>query len=210
MKKLLTLVLMLVATPVLAQHPAHPDVVSAVKDSLVAEHKDLAGCGAFEITKRVAWQLRAEGVGLLSKPAGSNCQGYSIDFVTYMDGSGVDILSDAGGANIPTWDAREPVGALLGRWEAPINPGGVDPTPAPLPTDEALTRIIRIEETANTILAQLAAHENLEAIERQKAEEFRQSVKSKWESIGKPLVTFIGKYVLPGALAFLGGRAVSN
>ena len=118
---LLVCSLFLNAAPALAQHTAHPDVVAAVKASLQAASIDLSGpCGAFQITKRVVWLLRSEGTGLLSKPGGNNCEGYSVDFVTYFDGSGVDILGDAGNANVPVWEEAEPVGALAGRWRASI------------------------------------------------------------------------------------------
>ena len=219
MKKTL-LVALLFATPVYAQHPAHPEVVSAVKDSLVAAHTDLSGCGAFEITKRVAWQLRGEGVGLLSKPTGNNCQGFSIDFVTYLDGSGVDILGDAGGANIPSWEAREPAGALLGRWEAPINPGDVEPTPnptpnptptpVPTPPTELLQRVTTIEQVVADIRQQNLEHETAEAIERQKAQKFRDAVESSWERIGKPILSFVGKYVAPVAIAWIAAKNTGN
>src|SRR5688572_15243198 len=48
--------------------------VAAVKERLRADGVDLIGpCGAFAITKRVAWGLRATGAGLLSKPYGNQC-----------------------------------------------------------------------------------------------------------------------------------------
>ena len=110
---------------------AQSSVVADVKAALVARGVPLSGpCGAFQIVKRVAWQLRGSGVGLLSKPAGNNCDGYSVDFLTYPDGSGYDILGDAGGANVPGWDLAEPPGALTGRWRAPFDPGDtVTPPP---------------------------------------------------------------------------------
>jgi hypothetical protein len=136
-----------------AQHPAHPDVVAQVKAQLQAQGVDLSGpCGAWQITKGVAWALQAEGVGLLSKPSGNNCDGYSVDYVTYQDGSGVDILGDAGTTNAPGWDVNEPPGALLGRWRAPIAPGGTPPPPVvvvpPAPPGydlDAIQRQMRIE-----------------------------------------------------------------
>jgi hypothetical protein len=110
---------------------AQVEVVSAVKNDLVARGVSLVGpCGAFEITKRVAWVLKAQGIGLLSKPQGNNCQGYSVDFLTRQDGSGLDILGDGGGDNTPTWHDSEPPGALSGRWREPFDPGD---TPAPPP-----------------------------------------------------------------------------
>src|SRR5437773_305690 len=70
--------LLLVAAPAFAQ--SHDDVVAAVKAELEARHVDLSGpCGAFAITKRVAWRLRNDGAGLLPKSGGTNCEGYSTD-----------------------------------------------------------------------------------------------------------------------------------
>src|SRR5258706_3387516 len=109
-RSLIVAVLVLLASVASAQN--HTDVVTAVKAELQAHGQDLAGpCGAFQITKRVAWRLRSEGAGLLSKPSGNNCDGYAVDYVTYPDGSGVDILGDAGGANSPGWDQGEAAGA---------------------------------------------------------------------------------------------------
>lgn len=119
---------------------AQVELVSAVKADLVARGVNLAGpCGAFEITKRVAWALRAQGVGLLDKSAGNNCQGYSVDYLVFPDSSGRDILGDGGGDNVPEWDAEpnEPAGTFAGRWRAPIDPTdgpiiGI-PVPPPVP-----------------------------------------------------------------------------
>lgn len=117
---------------------AQVELVSAVKNDLVAQGVNLAGpCGAFEITKRVAWALRAQGVGLLDKSAGNNCHGYAVDYVVFPDGSGRDILGDGGGDNVPEWDAEpnEPPGTFAGRWRAPIDPaeGPITGTPVPPP-----------------------------------------------------------------------------
>lgn len=98
--------------------------VSQIKDWLQTLGKDLSGpCGAFLITSWVAWGLRAQGVGLLSKPSGNNCRGFATDYLVFRNGDGVDILSDGGGTNGPQWDfksrefANEP-----DRWRAPVQP----------------------------------------------------------------------------------------
>lgn len=110
----------------------HKDVVEREKAKLVAAGADLSGpCGAFSITKAVAWALRGEGAGLLDKPSGNNCQGYSVDIVAYKDGSIFDILGDGGGANEPQWNASDAVDPA--RWRPAIDPGG-DPEPDPGPT----------------------------------------------------------------------------
>lgn len=114
-------------------------IVESVKARLLASGHDLSGpCGAFNITKHVAWELRATGAGLLSKPAGNNCDGYAVDIIAYSDGRIRDILGDGGGANNPQWpeDGLEVVSA--DRYRPAIDPGDVSvplptPTPTPLP-----------------------------------------------------------------------------
>jgi hypothetical protein len=138
MRRMFFVLFLFSATPTFAQ--SHPDVVAQVKASLVARGIDLSGeCGAFQITKRVAWQLRGEGAGLLDKPSGSNCQGFSTDIVAYPGGRIFDILIDGGGANGPAWNASDPVDPS--RYRPAFDPGDAPgpgpvpvPTPAPVPT----------------------------------------------------------------------------
>jgi hypothetical protein len=64
--------------------------------------------GAFEVTKRVAWALRGEGVGLLIKNAGENIvpwHGYvfAAGRVCYPDGHIFKVLSDIPATNGPMW-----------------------------------------------------------------------------------------------------------
>ena len=65
---------------------------------------------AFEVTKRVAWALRGEGVGLLIKTTGENIvpwKGYifAAGRIAYPDGHIIKVISDVGpgGANGPIW-----------------------------------------------------------------------------------------------------------
>jgi hypothetical protein len=97
----------------------HTDVVEHVKADLVARGVPLTGaCGAFAITKRVAWQLRLEGAGLLKKPAGNNCDGFADGIIAFQTGIHYDILFDAGGENRPQWSSA---GAFdLARWAPPL------------------------------------------------------------------------------------------
>lgn len=122
----------------------HTDLVAEVKKDLITRGVDLKGdCGAFEITKRVAWRLRAGGYGLLSKPGGANCQGYAVGIILSPIGEVIDMLGDAGGQNGPRWDET---GELRPReqWRAPVDPGddmpaeqpGQEPPPAPPPAPE--------------------------------------------------------------------------
>ncbi len=175
-----TLLLLLSASAASAQ----VDLVTSVKAQLVAQGVNLAGpCGAFEITKRVAWALRAQGVGLLDKPAGNNCQGYSVDYVVFPDGSGRDILGDGGGDNVPEWDAEpnEPPGSFTGRWRAPFDPadGPITGTPVPPPVPPVIVlppgespRLAVIEQAVAEIrqqqlLNQIALQAKLEGLRLQ-------------------------------------------
>lgn len=109
------------------------DLVQQTKDALLARGEDLSGpCGAFKITKRVAWALRSQGYCLLSKPSGNNCEGYSVDYVVHVSGQGYDILGDAGGANTPGWNPGDTF--TSDRLAPPIDPGDTAaPVPVPLP-----------------------------------------------------------------------------
>lgn len=97
--------------------------VRAIKAQLEAEGVDLSGPqGAFQITKRVAWGLRAFGVGLVHKPNGNQWDGYSVDYVCFRSGDGVDILGDAGGRNDGQWVFKPNEFAGTDRWRAPVAP----------------------------------------------------------------------------------------
>lgn len=198
---LLALVCLSVATAASAQ----VEIVSAVKNDLVARHVSLNGpCGAFEITKRVAWALRSQGYGLLSKPGGNNCQGYSVDYLTLADGSGYDILGDGGGENIPQFGQSEAPGSLLGRWVVPF-----DPMDAPIIVVPPVV-VVPMPDLQAQILIALQAHEAAEAIERQEAKEFRAAVKSNWEAFGRPVLKFVGTYVAPALTTWLIARRVGK
>lgn len=111
----------------------HTDVVAAVKNDLTARGINLNGpCGAFEITRRVAWRLRGESAGVLHKPTGNNCQGFAVDIIVFPDGTHFDILINAETENKPAWQlvkvagTEEPLKVDPGRWRAPTDP---DPVP---------------------------------------------------------------------------------
>lgn len=103
----------------------HSELVRRVKADLERRHVNLSGaCGAFEITKRVAWALKGEGFGLLAKPGGNQCQGYATDIVSEQGtGVNVDILGDGGGANTPGWGPYPPDPDVIGRWRPAVDPG---------------------------------------------------------------------------------------
>lgn len=99
------------------------EYVGQVKARLQAAGVPLSGaCGAFNITKQVAWDLQHLGYGLVSKPSGNNCEGYSTDYLCLQNGDGVDILGDAGGANTPQWGEKPGEFAGQDRWRKPVQP----------------------------------------------------------------------------------------
>jgi hypothetical protein len=122
------------------------DVVAKVKNDLAARGMDFTGpCGAFSITRRVAWALREEGAGLLQKTSGNNCEGCAVDVVFYRDGTWVDCLVNSETENRPAWqvgqDKLDP-----GRWIAPTQmdpdvPPNPAPAPAPVPDGGVLDKL---------------------------------------------------------------------
>src|SRR6201988_1390260 len=85
----------------------------------------------------VAWQHRAEGWGLLSKPAGNNCPAPSgvlvaCDILVHRpSGLHFDVLGDAEGAARPSWGNAGPID--MSRFMAPVEPAGAGPSPDPDP-----------------------------------------------------------------------------
>lgn len=76
----------------------HLDIVRAVYDALVARRWDFHEPeGKFEVPKRVAWELRGQGYGLVKKTVGNQAFGYSTDLVMAPDGKGYDVISVAAG-----------------------------------------------------------------------------------------------------------------
>lgn len=136
--------ILLLSTSLHAQTTNHADVVAFQKALLLAQGTDVSGpCGAFAITKRVAWALRDEGAGLLSKPTGNNCEGFATDIVAYRSGQIVDVLGDGGGQNAPQWGCCDTVDPL--RYRVAIDPGDVfvPPTPDPPPPTVDLEPLIQ-------------------------------------------------------------------
>jgi len=127
------------------------ELVASVKADLVARGVNLTGpCGAFEITKRVAWALRDEGFGLVAKNPGQNgCDAngerYAIDALMLRNGQTFDLLVNSGGeerngvpvpgtGNGPAW--QETGAAAQSSWRAPFpveTPVVLPDPPHPLP-----------------------------------------------------------------------------
>lgn len=158
-------------------------IVQNVATELARRGVNLSGpCGAFEITKRVAWLLRGEGWGLIRKPEGNNCDGYSVDCLIHLDRTVVDALIDAGGANTPAWNLKAELGDSAS-WRAPFDPGDMPaPAPAPVPPApvppapsdplaDAIARFLPVADAlitgADAIVAALASVDaRLERLER--------------------------------------------
>lgn len=82
-------------------HDSQFAVVQAVIADLLAHGEDLSGpCGSFKVTNEVVQWLRPSqpDVGIINKPSGTNCGGYSIDALMYLDGAVYDLLIDADNA----------------------------------------------------------------------------------------------------------------
>ncbi len=150
MKRMSALValLSLFAVPVGAQEGVdHTAVVAAVKADLVAKGVDLSSpndtkpCNVFQITRRVAWILRGEGIGFVKK-GGNNCEGHSVDALMYRDGTVIDTLIGSGQANTPAWNN---VGTRpITDWDAPTDPGDTPPPPPP-PTVDLAPLLARLD-----------------------------------------------------------------
>jgi hypothetical protein len=121
----------------------HTDVVARIKADLEGRGVNLTGPdGAFEITKRVAWELRGEGAGLLDKPGGNNSHGFATDIICYPSGQIYDILVSGGDVNGPSWQDAGAVDASRYRAPVPVDPPAVPPPSTPtLSLDELVAKI---------------------------------------------------------------------
>lgn len=130
--RLVLLVVCLLSAPLRAQDQTA--LVAQVKTDVLGRGVDLSGpCGAFAITERVAYRLRADGAGTLHKPTGNHCRERATDIIAYPTGTVVDILIDGGGTNEPAWH-RLPEPADPSRWRPVLeNPDGGAPPPPPPP-----------------------------------------------------------------------------
>lgn len=221
MKRLLACVLfVLVSAPVVAQdHPSRVDVVAQAKADLLASGQDLSGsCGAFAIVRLAAWRMRSEGAGLLDKPSGNNCAGYSVDIIAYADGQIYDVLIASGEQNTPSWQYA---GSGMGsRYHAAIEPPGQPPAPTPVPTPAPVPAPIpsidlsgvyaqfailnqKLDELARASGDAHAAIEQNVTDGRKENQTFFETVKAQWKAIvGKAAV-----YAGPIIAAIFAGRA---
>jgi hypothetical protein len=148
------------------------ELVDRIKRTLESRGVDLRGAdGAFQITKRVAWELRGEGAGLLSKPGGNNSAGFAVDVIAYPNGHIFDILVGSGDVNGPAWQDAGEVDAS--RYRAPFDPGDdvppvqppiVEPPPPPAPDPQLLERLTA--SLANVAIAVELLTTRLEEIQK--------------------------------------------
>jgi len=181
MKALACVLLVLLLAPSAAHAQNHQDLVALVKAELVAHGVDLSGpCGAFQVTKRVAWRLRGEGYGLLGgkTPGQNGCaehgDKFAVDWLLKADGNGVDILVDAGGQNTPIWG---PDTANAAFYRPAFDPGDGPPTPPdpPSPPDlqpiyaaleDLVNRLDLLEQRLRDADARLSSRIDTEVTER--------------------------------------------
>ncbi len=211
------LLALLIAAPVFAQ----TDVVAHVKADLVARGVSLSGtCGAFEVTKRVAWTLRASGWGLIAKPSGENCQGYAGDKLVSSTGRFVDLLIDQGGANTPAWQERAASADELAARVDPMDPGD---TPAPAPGPPPIVApppsvpppvvpapiVVDYTATLQQILAAeqllLQTQQQLLSVEKDTNTHVTTMDKTIGQTLGS-IGTFVGKYIAPAVAAWIAAK----
>lgn len=146
----------------------HTADVAAVKADLESRGVNLLGaCGAFEITSRVAWLLRAEGWGLIFKNPGQNgCsyptrERYAVDAIMLPGGQVVDMLINSETENTPAWQLKDITDRSL--WRQPFErdagvpvptPGPVPPPPGPNPTLES--RVAALEAQLTTLVGKMS------------------------------------------------------
>lgn len=206
MKRILlsTLICLLVANAAFAQ----ASLVAQVKDALILQGQTFTtNCDAFEITRRVAWLLRAEGAQLVGKTDAQNgcvfgTRKYSHDVIAFPTGWR-DILHSAGppaNVNEPAWDltGTSPDAPLY----APFESGGVVVPPVVPP----VVVVPPVPDLQALILAELRMHEAAEAVERAKAEGFRQAVGHEYQKF----FVFVAKYILPAVGAIFVGKGIAK
>jgi hypothetical protein len=157
------------ATSAAAQTPDHTEVVRAAKAAAIAAGIDVdaSECARFEVTKRAAALLIAEGAGLLEKTSGNRCEDRAVDIVAFPSGRIFDVLG-AGeeGPNTPHWMELTPVSPE--RWRAPFDVVAPAPAPAPEPpatVEDHDAALHRIEAQLEALRADLAALKTAETEE---------------------------------------------
>jgi hypothetical protein len=122
--------------------------VEAVAKYRAAYPTPLSADQKVDLLRHIASELHA---GLLRKPDGTNCGGYSCDVICFSDVTLFDVLQDSDGAAIPAWNpTTNPRGY---RCEMAASAG--QPSPLPTQTLPAGTSIPALD--LSPILARLEA-----------------------------------------------------
>lgn len=117
---------------------------------------------AFQITKHVAYALRAHGVGLVKAKPGSdnNVEGFTNDIVALPSGAHWDVLIGGDGDAFASWSLVEEKhwAALAPRWSAPVQPEGASepthvdaPPPPPVEDGQLAKRVEQLEKRIDAI-----------------------------------------------------------
>jgi hypothetical protein len=146
------------------RNAVYPDMIGKPLNSIVK---------AFQVTKRVAWNLRGLGVGVVAAKQGSenNAEGYTSDIVALSDGTHWDIFEDGEGKAFPDWRQvpAEFNGPIVDRWRAAFDPGviigndpgdddePIDPKPVPVCDCKADLAALRASIAEALLIAKSAA-----------------------------------------------------
>jgi len=181
----------LAAILLLSQNVDHREIVAAAKAQTIAAgiNPDAPAsdeCARFEVTKRVAIALQAEGAGVLLKPTGNNCQGFAVDIIAYKDGTIVDILGGGPqGPNTPMWVVN-PTRVDPSRWAAPPEPQAQPPAASDLPPDitDLLNAVRRMDARLEAIQQSLESLRESQATDTEKIQQqINQVVKDTEKSV---------------------------
>jgi hypothetical protein len=88
--------------------PPYPNQPFGIVQCRRSQYDHMSSSQIVAFLKGVAKDLNAAGIsggpfGILTKPSGNNCGGYSCDFICNPNGQGWDVLIDAEGSQTPIW-----------------------------------------------------------------------------------------------------------
>jgi hypothetical protein len=212
-------------TPLYGAAQDHTDVVRAVIARLQDQGVNTSGpCGAFQITKRVAWELRGEGYGLLGgkSPAQNGCaesgDKFAVDWLLKADGHGVDILRDAGGANTPTWGEEEAearfyrpafaTGGTTDEGQPPTPPVVVPPVVLPIPFPDGQV-VSLLQSIINLQQEQLEALMRVDVTTKSTNEHVISMDRTLTQTLGS-ISKFVGKYIAPAIGGYIMAKQLGN
>ena len=120
---------------------AQPNHLAALQEMRQSYPTPMSKVELGDLLNRVAWEFRHEGWGLLFKAQGAHCFSPLDPPVTvacdilvhYATTNHFDVLIDAEGRAVPTWNNRGPID--LRRFVQPVEPLGDTPPISPVPPD---------------------------------------------------------------------------